>query len=376
MKKFLPGLAALALVFTFDAEPAGKFALTIDNIMRGPGLYGYEPSAVRWSGGTERIYFQWKQASDPIRQDPDTYVVNRDASGLRKLSDEEAKLAPPASGSLSLDKKREVYVRSGDIFLYDLASGKTSRITQTAAAKSNPHFTRDGRRIAFAEQNNLYAIALDTGSIEQLTDIETGSGEKPADEKKGTDSQEYLKAQAKELSAVVREQAEKRASDEAKKKTEQPRKPFRLDAKQTVRSLTLTPDEKYVVAVIQQPGTGAKNTVIPNFMTESEYTEEISSRDKVGDVQAQVKLALVSVESGDVTWVDPGQKDRDITLSTPEWSEDGTQAVMLGRAADNKDRWILALDEATGKTRIVAHDHDDAWLDGPGATTLGWMRDG
>ena len=27
-----------------------KFALTIDNIMRGPGLYGYEPGAVRWSG--------------------------------------------------------------------------------------------------------------------------------------------------------------------------------------------------------------------------------------------------------------------------------------------------------------------------------------
>ena len=40
----------LASLLAFRANPAGKFALTIDNIMRGPELYGYEPSAVRWSG--------------------------------------------------------------------------------------------------------------------------------------------------------------------------------------------------------------------------------------------------------------------------------------------------------------------------------------
>jgi dipeptidyl aminopeptidase/acylaminoacyl peptidase len=52
------------------------------------------------------------------------------------------------------------------------------------------------------------------------------------------------------------------------------------------------------------------------------------------------------------------------------------------RALDNKDRWILALDEETGKTRVVAHDHDDAWLGGPGlvdldepkTVTIGWMK--
>ena len=46
----------------------------------------------------------------------------------------------------------------------------------------------------------------------------------------------------------------------------------------------------------------------------------------------------------------------------------------MGRAADNKDRWILALDPATGKTRVLANQHDDAWVGGPGANTLGWMK--
>ena len=48
------GLALLVL----QARPANNFALTIDNIMRGSALVGYEPSQVRWSADSERICFQ------------------------------------------------------------------------------------------------------------------------------------------------------------------------------------------------------------------------------------------------------------------------------------------------------------------------------
>ena len=88
------GLALLV----FQARPANNFALTIDNIMRGSALVGFEPSQVRWSADSERIYFQWKQATDKEDAPLDTYVVNRDGSGLRKLSGEEARLAPPGGG--------------------------------------------------------------------------------------------------------------------------------------------------------------------------------------------------------------------------------------------------------------------------------------
>jgi hypothetical protein len=117
MKKSI--LPLLAFLLSFHAAPAGKFALTIDNIMRGPGLFGWEPEQVRWSGDGQRLYFQWKQASDPLIKDRDTYVVGRDGSGLRKLSDSEAKVAPPASGDTTPDRTRTVYAHDGDIFLYD-----------------------------------------------------------------------------------------------------------------------------------------------------------------------------------------------------------------------------------------------------------------
>lgn len=396
-------LPLLAILFAFHATPAGNFALTIDNIMRGPGLYGYEPSQVRWSGDEERLYFQWKQSSDPVIKEPDTYIINRDGSGLRKLSEAEAKLAPPESGASAPDKKRMVYSRDGDVFFYDAASGQTRQLTKTADPETDPHFTHDGRRVTFTRANNLYVMSLDNGALEQLTDIVlpgatappgpsgggrggrgggNGRGSSAEEDKKGTDSQEFLKNQEKELLEVIRDRAAKREEDEARKKRENPRKPFNLTAGQTIASLRLTPDEKYVVAGVREAGSGDKNTVVPNYVTESGYTEEIPSRDKVGDNQSRMKLAILSVETGEVTWVDHGQKQvggaadavRDVQLSQPVWSEDGTKAVLLARAADNKDRWILALDDMAGKTRVVAHDHDDAWLDGPGANTLGWMK--
>ncbi|MDQ2946482.1 MAG: hypothetical protein M3Y27_11155, partial [Acidobacteriota bacterium] len=91
------------VLLAFQAHPAGKFALTIDNIMRGPGLVGYEPAQVRWSGDGERVYFEWKQASEPESKDMDTYVVNRDGTGLRKLTEQEERQAPPPAGDTTAD---------------------------------------------------------------------------------------------------------------------------------------------------------------------------------------------------------------------------------------------------------------------------------
>ena len=386
-------LPLLVFAFALSATPAGRFALTIDNIMRGPGLYGYEPSEARWSGDGQRIYFQWKQSTDAVNKDPDTYVVDRTGAAPRKLSEDEAKLAPPASGNSSIDKKRTTYVRDGDIFVYDSTTSQTRQITKTTDIESDPHFTQDGRSVAFTRANNLYVISLDSGALDQLTDIHT-AGASATEEKKGTDSQEFLKKQEKELLEAVRDRAAKREEEEARKKRENPRKPFNLTATQNIAWLQLTPDMKYVIAGVREPGTGSKRMFVPNYVTESGYTDEIPGRTKVGDTQAHVRVAILNVQTGEPVWVDHGQKtapaetktdaaaskpaaeqERMVELSRPLWSSDGAKAVIQARAADNKDRWILALDETTGKTRVLAHDHDDDWLDGPGANTLGWMKD-
>jgi dipeptidyl aminopeptidase/acylaminoacyl peptidase len=428
-KLILPfGLA----LFLAQAQNTGQFALTVDNIMRGPALVGYEPAQARWSYDSEHIYFQWKQATDKEDAPMDTYIANRDGSALRKLTDAEVRVLPPATGDLSKDKRLMVYASGGDLFVLDNTTGKIQQLTKTTDVEANPHFLRDGKRISFTRGGNLYVMSMESGLLEQLTDIRAagaavtqagpaggrgggrglgggrgqglGRGGAPpavaaAGESTGSASQDYLRNEQKELLEAVRERAAARDEQAAKRRQEPAqRKPFTLTATQAVRDLDLSPDEKYVFATVSEAG-NAKTTVVPNYITDSAYVEDIPGRPNVGDSQATSRIAILNAETGDVTWVDHGQRrapapaparadaaqgappartpasqDRDVQLGMPVWSEDGAKAVIAARAADNKDRWILALDPATGKTRELVHDHDDAWIGGPAANTLGWMK--
>lgn len=434
---------------------APEFALTIDNIMRGEGLVGYQPAAIRWSGDSSHIYFQWKKYDEPREKTLDTYVVNADGTGMQKLTEEEAKDAPPIGADWTKDKKRAVFADAGDLYIFDAAAGKRRRITHTTENEAAPRFTKDEQHIAFTRGGNLYRLSLADAALDQMTDIQA-AGAAPAapaaaggrggqgrggqaggvtssSEQKGTDSQEYLKKEEKDLIDAIKRRAAKREEDEAKRKKENPRKPFTPTAGQTVAAMQLSPDQKLVIATVTEPGTGTKNTIVPNYVTESAYTEDIPGRNKVGDNQNRTRLALIDVATGEVKWVDHGQKpatpaggevpapapatppqqagtasgttggaqgaaggtqggrggagrpatppERDVQLSAPIWSEDGTRAVLVGRAGDNKDRWIFALDPATGKCRVIFHDHDDAWINagggGPfgGNPGLGWLKD-
>jgi len=418
---------ALALCLA-QAQTTGQFALTIDNIMRGPGLVGYEPAQPRWSYDSQHIYFQWKQYTDKEDAPMDTYAANRDGSGLRKLSDAEVRQLPAAIGDTSKDKRRFVYASSDDLYVLDNTTGKIQQLTKTTEVEANPHFLPDGKRIWFTRGGNVYAMSLDSGMLVQMSDIvpavpanapATAAGGRgggrgqgqgqgggrgrggAADQATSSASQNYLKNEQKQLIEAVRERVAAKDEAEAKRKAlAAQRKPFNLTGTQTVRELQLSPDEKYVFAAVVEPGT-AKPTVVPNYISDTGYVEDINGRSNVGDSQATTRIAILNTESGEVTWVDHGQRaprstsgavphsdapepvpparapapqDRDLQLGMPVWSDDGAKAVITGRSSDFKDRWIFALDPATGKTRELVHDHDDAWIGGPGASTLGWMK--
>src|SRR5256885_108947 len=236
-------IALLSAQLTFAQKQATSvtrpFDLTVDSIMRGPRLVGYPPSGVYWSQDSQRVYFRWKQADEPRLKELSLYVVNRDGSGLRRLTDEEAKQAPPANGELSKDKSITVFADEGDIFIYDHAKQTRRQITKTVDAETNPHFTFDQKWIYFTRLNNLYVMSLDGGSVEQLTDIRIGAAA-PSATPKGTDSQEYLKKEERALLDAVRERAEQREEQDKKRKEREKRKPFNLPTGQNAINLNLS----------------------------------------------------------------------------------------------------------------------------------------
>lgn len=75
------------------------------------------------------------------------------------------------------------------------------------------------------------------------------------------------------------------------------------------------------------------------------------------------------------TDADDSRKPRPVSISSIEWNEDGTRAVMQVFSHDNKDRWIAMVNVATRSLVPLEHFRDEAWIN-TGFSRAGWLRDG
>jgi dipeptidyl aminopeptidase/acylaminoacyl peptidase len=365
------------------AAPArdARVEMTIDSIMRGPDLVGYPPSGLRWSGDSRQLFFEWRK---PGEDEASTYVVDRDGGQPRKLSEAEAKEAPPANGRWDKARKRLLYSDRGDIGIYDAQTGKRRPLTKTGGSESNPRWARNDTHVTYVSNGNLFIVAVDQPGtlVTQLTDV-TQRRQEP----RLTDSQKFIQDEERKLIDHVRREAEERKKREEEANADRlPR--FELASpQQSAIDLMLSPDETHAFITVAERPQGAKSTIVPNYVTESGYTEDIPARTNVGDTQNRTLLAIFNLKTSKAVWADgsfappvpstekpaasgttgpdgkPGRAaEREIRWSMPVVSDDGKLVVASARSADNKDRWFVTLDPVTGKTKVIDTLHDDAWV--------------
>ncbi|RZL48790.1 MAG: S9 family peptidase, partial [Pedobacter sp.] len=155
--------------------------------------------------------------------------------------------------------------------------------------------------------------------------------------------------------------------------------------------LVVSPDGKFISYRLTNPVTTNHNTIVPNYVTASGYTEDIPGRAKVGENLNVSESFILDSEKDSVYTVKTAQipgikdlpdyvkdypkqleertkknEDRKVNLGTPVWNETGTTAIITADAQDNKDLWILKLDAATGNVSILDRQRDEAWIGGPG----------
>jgi dipeptidyl aminopeptidase/acylaminoacyl peptidase len=251
---------------------------------------------------------------------------------------------------------------------------------------------------------------MNSGTFAQFTDFKKGA-KKP--EAKLSEQEKWLKADNLAYLQVLKERnANKKLTDKTQK-GDKPKRPkeIYLDDKMA-DNLQLSPDEKFIT-YRSTKSASSKNTIVPNYVTESSFTEDINSRSNVGapqsaqeffvydivhDTVLQVKTDLVGgiFDSPDFkkdysskqvkTDKDKSGKEskpqpRAATFQPLLWSENGKSNVLVMRSVDNKDRWIMSLDLATQKLTLVDRQHDDAWIGGPGTggffgpPNVGWIND-
>ena len=347
-----------------------KFDLSVDSIMRGPRLVGYPQTGLRWSGDSSRLYFDWRRPGD---EEAATYVVGKEGGEPRKLTDEEHRSAPPATGGAwDTAHRRVLFVDRGDVVLVDTVANTRRQITRLAGDEANPRWARHETVVTFTRENNLFLVPLggggaggpgnsantvSFGNIVQLTDIAPRKRET-----RETDSQKFVKAEEQQLIEHTRVEAEKKKKAEEKEKALALPK-YELAERQFAPDLQLSPDGKHVFIVIAERAETAKRPNVPNYVTESSYTEDIPARTFVGDAQEKRTLVVMSLDTGQTQVVDSEfAGKRDLRWSMPHVSEDGALAISSVRARDNKDRWLVAVDVESGHARVVDMLHDDAWV--------------
>jgi len=397
------------------SEEARPFELSVDGIMRGPELVGYPPTGLRFSGDSKELFFEWRK---PGEDEPATYVVARAGGEPRRLSDEERKQAPAVACEWDAARRTCLFVQDGDVVLVDSVARTRRVLAGSTSAESSPRFAAREKAATFVRDNNLYRVALGaTGDVlVQLTDVRPKKKEP-----KLTESQQFLKDEERKLLQSVEEMAARRKRNEEKKEREAPPK-FEMAEGQSVREGALSGDGRFAFLLVAQKAEGAKTADVPSYVTESAYAEEIATRTMVGDKQESRRLAVLDLQERKRVWAfvdgvtepEPDKKSeseakeaaagqpgdaamgeaqaeqavvRDATKpagralrwSLPVVSPEGTLAVAAVRAADNKDRWLVLVDPATGKGRVLDRQHDDAWVrEGfaqPATASFGWLDD-
>jgi dipeptidyl aminopeptidase/acylaminoacyl peptidase len=401
MKYFFQA-AVFFLLITISSTKGQKLGpLSIEKIMRDPKSWmGTSPTDITWSEDSQTIYFKWNPDKNP---GDSLYRYSLSDKKIVKVSQADRKKLPASEGTYNRSRNARVYEKDGDIFVISHLDFTIRQLTKTVEREFDPLFSGDEQHIIFRRDNNIFSIALTTGLLTQHTDFKTGTKKESS---KPEAQGKFLQDDQLAMFQILKERKEKRDNGKKISEAEKPRYPKEIYlGEKRVQNQKLSPDNRFVTYQLIQSDKKAKTTNVPNYVTESGFTEEIVSRTKVGapgssyefwvyDV-AKDTTRKVSVKNiagigdkpdyikdypkQDTAWKN---KERSVIIHGPFWSENGQNAVVVVRSTDNKDRWIMALDPDALSLRLLDRQRDEAWIGGPGvggyamsAGEIGWIDD-
>ncbi len=373
--------------------------------MRDPKWMGTQPSNVAWSADSKTLYFSWNP--DAAMGDS-TYAMPMATKKAEKLT-----LAQNAervdAGDLAYNSNftQAIYIHRADIFWQDVKTGRVRQLTHTTDAETDARFLFGDTVIAFTRSGNLYSLHVGNGSLQQLTNFGSGGGNNRSGSRDRDNEQEaWLRKDQLDLFAVLQERKKEREAATAYRDALRQygvRKEVNHEGK-TPSGLSISSNGRYVTYRLFNRATGGKNTIVPSYVTESGFTEELNARTKVGSAQGGAECWIYVVDADTayqlkaddmpgITDVPAYKRDyakqkedsakkkakRAISFGSSWWNPSGTYLVVNVAAQDNKDRWLMLLNPATGKMTTLDRQHDDAWIGGPGIGGFGgaggWIDD-
>ncbi len=392
----------LPLLFIALFEANAQSPLSVEYIMRDPKWMGTFPSAALWGDDGKQLFFQYNKDQDPTDS---LYKINLDnPSQIQKVHWPEAKGLIKSNASFNRDKSLRLYREGNNLMMDSPPVGNPVVLLEWFEEFNNPKFLANESEISFNSSGNIYVLNRISKNIGKATNIVPGAkafNRSPLEAKKPG----FLEAENLNLLREVqeREEAKKLSRTYRESLANQSSKAFAFYTEgKNISNLQISPDKNFATFAIFTPPASNKNTKVPDYTASSGYTEDLNSRTKVGIAPSKTEIGIYDLTLDTVYFVStanlPGIKDlpdyvkdypekswepkeRELTLSSLNFSPDGKRAIMQIRSFDNKDRWIAEVNLQTGVLKTLDRQRDEAWVGGPGiggafgGGVLGWLPD-
>jgi dipeptidyl-peptidase-4 len=222
---------------------------------------------------------------------------------------------------LSEDGQRVLIPLSGKLYVYDRASKQVRALggqPEGAPPVLDPHFSPDGRQIAYVRANDVYVADVASGRERRLTrggseQLTHGVAEFVAQEEMGRFEGHFWSADSRWLAYTEVDQ----------------------------RGL-----ERFVIADPTHPEQPASSFPYP----------------RPGKANAKLRLGIVSATGGRTVWV-RWDDQKYPYLARVLWKEKRAPLSILVQTRDQREQALLAVDPRTGATRPLLVERDEAWVE-------------
>lgn len=355
-------------------------SLKLEDIMKGDAFVGCQPENPRWSLDGQKIYFDWNPKNE---WGTSTYYWKKGMKAPELVTGEEIGLSQQTYLPNS-DKSVFYYIDKGALYSHNLKTAKKAKLFQQSAPISNLQPGSEKGIVFFEQNNNIFKLNSNEGSVVQLTDFKKGKAKD-----KSKEEETFLGRQQKELFQFIRDQEAKKKWNSDKSKLDKSNfpKPVYSDKADFV-NLTVNPRGNSVVFTLYELPEN-KSEIMENFITADGYNTSRDVKTKVStDNFFKTSLGIYNTVKDTAYYIDFSKlshiKDkpkyyesypdlnkkeaveRPVCVNQVVFSATGSFAVADIRSQDNKDRWIISLNIENGTFKEIEYQHDDAWIGGPG----------
>ncbi|WP_339834770.1 prolyl oligopeptidase family serine peptidase [uncultured Flavobacterium sp.] len=380
----------LFILFGFSAIAQN---LQLEQIMKGNEFIGNQPENHRWSTDGSTIYFDWNPKNEVGNS---TYYWNPSMGEPQILKDTDKDFSEINDTN---QKEFEIvyYTKAGNLYAFNRKNKNSKKIIVASERIYNIERSNNPEIIFYQQSRNIYQLNVKDFSIVQLTNFKSGSESEDKDKEKN-----YLEKQQAELFQFVRDNQAKDDWFKAKKNETLIKEIY--FGKSSLEQLKPSPNGKFITFRLSDYAK-QNPTKVEHFITDDGYTSNKSARSKVSiDNLSKHKMGIYNIEKDTVYYVsfsklsgimdypeyyqeyenlkDKEKEEKAVVMVSPIYNKTGTKAVFELRSQDNKDRWIVELNLISGEITELDHQHDEAWIGGPGIPnynygggTLGFLKD-